>query len=156
MKNVLDRNDIVNILSKYDIVVPNNTYIIKHNVEDSWKATHIYKDYEECRKIVSEKYPDYIEAFEKVSKSKKLYTCNMFISSKRIFDEYYNWLFDILFELEKRTDLSKYDDYNKRLYGFMSERLFNVWLCKHSELKVYKTPVFNLGRRPRNQYIMIN
>ena len=80
----------------------------------------------------------------------------MFISSKKIYDEYYNWLFDILFELEKRTDTSNYDNYNKRLYGFMSERLFNVWLNHHKELKIYRTPVYNIDRRPYNQYLMIN
>ena len=41
-------------------------------------------------------------------------------------------------------------------YGFMSERLFNVWLCKHKDLKIYRAPIYNLGRRPRNQYFMIN
>ena len=80
----------------------------------------------------------------------------MFIARKEIFDSYYNWLFDILFELENRTNLDDYDEYNKRLYGFMSERLFNVWLIKHSELNVQKMPVYNIDRRPYNQYLMIN
>ena len=140
----------------YDIIVPNRTFIIKHNVGKSWEKTHIKKDYDECRKIIEEMYPDYLSAFDEFSKSRTLYLCNMFISRKNIFDEYYKWLFDILFELEKRTDLSNYDDYNKRLFGFMSERLFNVWLKKHSELKIYRTPVYNIDRRPYNQYLMIN
>jgi HPr kinase/phosphorylase len=59
----------------------------------------------------------------------------MFISNKKLFNEYYNWLFDILFELESRIDISEYDDYNKRIYGFLSERLFNVWL-EYKNLKV--------------------
>lgn len=156
LENVLDEQDIKEILKDKDIIVPNSTFIIKHNAEKSWEKTHIKKDYDECRKIITEKYPDYIDAFDKFSKSKFLYICNMFIARKEIFDDYYNWLFDILFELEKRTDLSNYDDYNKRLFGFMSERLFNVWLIKHSELKVQKMPVYNIDRRPYNQYFMIN
>lgn len=156
LTNVLDEQDIRNILKEKDIIVPNSTFIIKHNAEKSWEATHVKKDYDECRKIITEKYPDYLEAFNKFSKSRFLYICNMFIARKEIFDDYYNWLFDILFELEKRTDLSGYDDYNKRLFGFMSERLFNVWLIKHSELKVQKMPVYNIDRRPYNQYFMIN
>ena len=156
LENVLSEQDIREILKDKDIIVPNSTFIIKHNAEKSWEKTHIKKDYDECRKIIAEKYPDYVEAFEQFSKSRFLYICNMFIARKEIFDEYYKWLFDILFELEKRTDTSNYDDYNKRLFGFMSERLFNVWLLKHKELKIQKMPVYNTDRRPYNQYLMIN
>ena len=156
LENVLSEQDIREILKDKDIIVPNSTFIIKHNAEKSWEKTHIKKDYDECRKIIAEKYPDYVEEFEQFSKSRFLYICNMFIARKEIFDEYYKWLFDILFELEKRTDISNYDDYNKRLFGFMSERLFNVWLLKHKELKIQKMPVYNTDRRPYNQYLMIN
>lgn len=156
LENVLSEQDIREILKDKDIIVPNSTFIIKHNAEKSWEKTHIKKDYDECRKIIAEKYPDYVEAFEQFSKSRFLYICNMFIARKEIFDEYYKWLFDILFELEKRTDIRNYDDYNKRLFGFMSERLFNVWLLKHKELKIQKMPVYNTDRRPYNQYLMIN
>lgn len=156
LENVLSEKEIREILKEKDIIVPNSTFIIKHNAEKSWEKTHIKKDYDECRKIIAEKYPDYVEAFEQFSKSRFLYICNMFIARKEIFDEYYKWLFDILFELEKRTDISNYDDYNKRLFGFMSERLLNVWLLKHKELKIQKMPVYNTDRRPYNQYLMIN
>ncbi len=156
LENVLSEKEIREILKEKDIIVPNSTFIIKHNAEKSWEKTHIKKDYDECRKIIAEKYPDYVEAFEQFSKSRFLYICNMFIARKEIFDEYYKWLFNILFELEKRTDISNYDDYNKRLFGFMSERLFNVWLLKHKELKIQKMPVYNTDRRPYNQYLMIN
>ena len=34
----------------------------------------------------------------------------------------------ILFELEKRLDISDYDAYSKRVFGFVSERLIDCWL----------------------------
>ena len=63
----------------------------------------------------------------------------MFIAKKEIFDEYYKWLFDILFELEKRTDVSNYDDYSKRIIGFFAERMMTVWVLKNN-LKVKELP----------------
>jgi len=53
---------------------------------------------------------------------------NMVITSKTLYDEYCSWLFDILFEVEKRTNIENYDDYQKRVFGFLSERLFRTWL----------------------------
>ena len=76
----------------------------------------------------------------------------MFISSKKIFDDYYKWLFDILFELEKRVDISNYDDYNKRIFGFMSERLFNVWIIKNN-INIKEVPVYNTDKKMLPQQI---
>ena len=66
----------------------------------------------------------------------------MFITHKEIFDQYMAWLFGILDKAEEIIDLSIYDNlplnernYQYRVYGFLAERLFNVWLCKNSQLK---------------------
>ena len=156
LNNTLDENSIKRILKKFDIIVPNKTIIIKHNNIGSWKNVHHIKDYELCREIISDRHPDYLDSFDKFSKSKTLHLCNMFICSKKYFDDYCTWLFDILFELEKRVDISSYDEYNKRLFGFLSERLFNVWLDKNKNLKIKRKIVFNTDRFPHNQYFMIN
>ena len=66
----------------------------------------------------------------------------MMIVSKNYFDEYHNWLFKILFELEKEIDISRYNNYNVRMYGFLAERLLNVWV-HHKHLRVKEMPVYN-------------
>ena len=58
----------------------------------------------------------------------KAHRFNMMIMKREIFDDYCTWLFDILSELENRLDISAYSDYNKRIYGFISERLLDVFL----------------------------
>ena len=37
-------------------------------------------------------------------------------------------MFDILFELEKRLDITEYSEYDARVFGFVSERLLDVWI----------------------------
>ena len=112
-------------------------------MQEDYTKFHHFSDYSECRNIIKEKYPEYIAAFDTFSKSKELFQYNMFISTYSILDSYCHWLFDILFELERRVDISNYDDYNKRIFGFLSERLFNVWLI-HNHLKIKKLEVYNI------------
>jgi hypothetical protein len=57
-----------------------------------------------------------------------------------LFDKYMNWLFTILFELEKRSDINMADKYRKRVCAFMAERLQTVWIEKN-KLKVKELPV---------------
>lgn len=153
LKDVLTEEDIKEILKKYDIIIPEKTKSIKYTVKEAYAKLHEEKDLEQCRKIIQEKYPEYQEAFDKVMERKSLYACNMFIANKKIFDEYYKWCFDILFTLEKRIDISNYDAYNKRIYGFLSERLFNVWLEKNTQLKKKEVPVYNVDKKLFTQII---
>ena len=53
---------------------------------------------------------------------------NMFLMKKSDVDDYCQWLFDILGELEQRVDASELSAFQGRLYGRVSEILFNVWL----------------------------
>ena len=53
---------------------------------------------------------------------------NMFIMKKDIFDGYCQWLFDILFQVEREVDISGYSAYDKRVFGFVSERLLDIYL----------------------------
>lgn len=64
----------------------------------------------------------------------KISSCNMFISNFNLFDKYSTWLFDVLFEYEKRVQISPYIE-SARIFGFISEALFNVFCLKH-KLKV--------------------
>lgn len=68
----------------------------------------------------------------------KLIHYNMFLMRWPDFDEYCSWLFPILFEVEKRTDITHYNSVQKRIYGYMAERLFNVWLHGSGKNLVYK------------------
>ena len=53
---------------------------------------------------------------------------NMFVMRRDLYDDYMQWMFSILFELEKRVDITGWDTYESRIYGFVSELLLDVWL----------------------------
>lgn len=109
---VLDTNCFKTKLKKYDVILPKKTNI-GQSVYNDYKIHHYIKDLDNCGKVIKEKYPEYYESFENLKKIKKLSTCNMIVTSKEIYDDYTKWLFDILFEVEKRTDMTGYDNYNQ-------------------------------------------
>ncbi|WP_419729643.1 DUF4422 domain-containing protein [Lichenicola sp.] len=75
--------------------------------------------------------PDYLDAFDYVMQTNVLSHHNMFVARKAAIDEYCSWLFPILFALEKIIPYSFYDGYQIRVFGYLAERLFNVWLAKN-------------------------
>ena len=82
--------------------------------------------------IIKEKYPEYLENFNKLHKRTSAHMFNMFIMKKDIFNDYCKWLFDILSELEKRVDNSEYNQFHSRFYGRISELLLDVYLQKNN------------------------
>ena len=88
-------------------------------------------------------YQQIQETFDNVVKAKKAHMFNMFIMKKEMLNDYCEWLFDILYELEKRLDISEYTDFQKRLFGRVSEILLNVWIEK-KDYSYKEVPVVNL------------
>ena len=74
---------------------------------------------------------NYLPSFEKVMKRTWAHMFNMFVMKKQPLDEYCTWMFDVLAEVEAQTDISDYSVYEKRVYGFLSELLLDVWLDQH-------------------------
>ena len=142
---ILKYADYEKLLSEYDVIVPKKRNYYIETVRSQYEHAHNKSDLEETEKIIAKKYPEYSDAFNKVMNRKRLHILNMFAMKKVLFDQYCSWLFDILFELEKRIDTSTYNQYEARVYGFLSERLFNVWL-EESKLKLFENDVVFLEK----------
>ena len=104
---------------------------------------HHEEDLTATRAILSERCPDYVEAFDRTLARTKGHRFNMFIMRHDLLDRYCRWLFDILFELEVRLDISGYSDYDKRVFGFVAERLLDVWL-ETNHIQYLELPVLHL------------
>lgn len=151
LEDVITKKTIEDILDTYDIILPKKEYF-KLSICKQYKNIHKTSDLDKCGEIIKNIYKDYYDSFQKVINSKCMYCYNMFIMSKDKFDEYMKWLFDIFAQLEKQIDLSNYDNYNRRIYGFLSERLFNVWIDKQ-KFKIKEIPVYNIEDKKSKQFI---
>ena len=134
MDLILNKQDIEKILKNADIIVPKKRNYYIETIYSHYKNAHHIKDLDETRNIIEELYPEYLENFDRVMNGKTIHLYNMFVMKKELFDEYCEWLFNILFELEKRVDISDYDAYQSRIFEFIRERLFNVWILQKNML----------------------
>ncbi|TWT27717.1 DUF4422 domain-containing protein [Planomicrobium sp. CPCC 101110] len=141
--SILNEQEIKELMGNSEILLPSQRNYYIETIWSHYKNAHHIKDLQETQNIIEKLYPDYLNSFNEVMSGKKLHLYNMFVMKKSDFDSYCEWLFTILFELEKRTDLTTYDAYQKRIFGFMSERLFNVWIHKKG-LKISKLKILSL------------
>ena len=138
--SVLTLEEADKILDETDIIVPNLRKYYIENLYSHYANTLYVEPLDITGKIIEEKYPEYKAEFDKLKNRTSAHMFNMFIMKKDKLNEYCTWLFDILFELEKRVDNNKYDAFHARFYGRVSELLFDVWLntkgYSYKEVKV--------------------
>lgn len=141
------------IMSKKDMIVAKRkTY--KYSLFLDYCECHISDDIRTLQKIIHEKCPEYDQAFYSViCRNNKLSHYNMFITDYENFNKYCDWLFSILAECENRINIENYNPVQKRIFGYMAERLFNVWINKNN-LKVKRLNVYMFTDKiNRNSFI---
>lgn len=133
------KNKIKADLKKVDIILPKPRKI-KISISKDYILNHRESDLIKVKEIILSKYPDFEKSItDYLDNNNMFYQCNMMITSKKIWDDYHNWLFDILFELEKEIIIPE-DTFQKRIFGFLSERLFNLYILHH-KFKIKEYPL---------------
>ncbi|QBQ63411.1 DUF4422 domain-containing protein [Actinobacillus indolicus] len=142
-KKIASQSELLADLAIYDVIVAKKRNYYIESVYTHYKNAHFIKDLDITKQIIEQYFPEYMSAFHQVMERKTLHLFNMFVMSREHFVQYCEWLFSILFKLEKQIDISSYDNYQKRVFGFIAERLFNVWLVKN-QLKLKERKVVSL------------
>ena len=123
------------LLAKYDILLPPNDIVFPPG-----EPRHIMTPYEfhcyEHRKgdidaalaAIREVTPEFADYADRAL-CKSHHECfgNICVMRKDLFDAYSEWLFKVLFEVERRIEIPANRE-EARLFGFLSERLVMVWL----------------------------
>ena len=145
-ERIFTKKEYEHLLKNYDLittkrVVLNNSYYYGFSVNHNIEAL-------DCTgEVIRDLYPEYYEAFSTLVHKNETYFGNMFVTSKKLFDAYAEWLFAIFAEVEKRINLDTDEDaYHKRVLGFISEFLLLVWV-RVNNLKVYECKVGMLGEK---------
>jgi hypothetical protein len=130
-------------------ILKSNKQIIAKPITHQWSlrteySSHYHSDdYVTLRNVINDLYPEYNHSFYKVMElNNRASYCNMFVSSYSFFENYCEWLFSILFEADRRINISNYSEYQARVFGFLAEFLLNVFVYHHNTPIVYKPYFF--------------
>lgn len=130
LNNNLKEERILLSINNIDILVCNSS-VFKVSVENqflSCKYSHKTELLDEAVKIIAEKFPRMLDATREYLNDNKFVPCDIFVMKRDIFEEYCEFIFAILFELEKKIDLNKLTMLNIRSVGHVGERLLGIYI----------------------------
>lgn len=149
-KKILSASEARELMSKYDLVLakPRNYFI--ETIESHYRNGHYGSDLEILREEIADRSPQFLDAYDQVFSGRQLSLYNMMIMSREQFDDYCIWLFDLLDRVSKRIDNESRTAYQQRTFGYLGERLLNVWATdQRHQNRIANLSVINTDGEPK-------
>ncbi len=127
-ERIASSSEIKKCLEKAPVILPKKRNYFIETTYSQYAHAHNKEDLDITKSIIEKDYPEYIKSFDEVMNKTHGHRFNMLVMKKDILDNYCTWLFDVLKKVEKEINVDNYDTYNKRVFGFLSERLLDVWI----------------------------
>ena len=148
----LQPNAMRDLIQKYDVIsVKGRRY---PRIKQKGNTLNVYQEYgiadfqhradlDVVLDVLGEKYPEFKQVADEYMHSNVAYECNMFIMKREVYHAYCQWLFNILFEAEKRIDMTWYSVEEYRVMGYLAERLCGIYLTylkRQKEIRFFELP----------------
>lgn len=131
------------LLTEYPVILPvERNYFIETSYSQYVHAHHV-EDLQITREILKTRHREYLDEYDCFMGKTHGHRFNMFVMRQDLLDQYCTWLFDVLFNLEERLDMSGYSTNDARVFGFVAERLLDPWLATN-RIRYVNLPVVNL------------
>lgn len=161
-KYEINDEQISSVVQKYDIILPEDIDLTKvgiSSVRDQYKTGVFLEphDLDVMCDIIKDLYPEYLDTAKEYLNANRIIFCNMMIMKKPIFEHYSKWLFDILFEFEKRVDMSARSEEGYRTPGHLGERLLAIYCMFHKQrdnLKLGRLQMVTFASPERTELLM--
>ena len=104
-------------------------------VREQYAADHNINDWDIMLDAIKKLYPEYYKTANQIQNGYYYYPYNMLIARKNIFDDYCEWLFNILDYCESKIKVVV-DNYQRRYAGFLAERLMTIYFVHNKQYKM--------------------
>lgn len=116
------------LLRETDVILPKRRNYYIETAYSQYVHAHPAEGLDLALQLAAAEGESYARAIDTMKKRTWTHIYNMFLMKRDIFDGYCRWLFDILFQVERKLDISRYSAYDRRVFGFVAERLLDVYL----------------------------
>ncbi|WP_296012911.1 DUF4422 domain-containing protein [uncultured Treponema sp.] len=132
-KYELDKSKLEKILSKYDALMA-KPRVYPYSLEVDYSVCHVSDDIKTIGKLIHDNYSDYYSDFLSViTCNNKLSHYNMTVIGWNDFCKYCEWIFSVLNKAENIINIANYNATQSRIWGYLAERLFNVWIVHNNQ-----------------------
>lgn len=132
--SVLAEEELNNILKDYAIVLPKKRMYYIETLESHFNHMKLTTDddLKILRDAIIQVDEAYVDAFDSCISRKGGHMFNMFVMQKDYADQYCSWLFEVLNAAEENLDMStQIHPSRKRIIGYLSEFMIDVWIKKN-------------------------
>ncbi|MGN0340397.1 MAG: DUF4422 domain-containing protein [Lachnospira sp.] len=145
----LSELEIYMLLEKNDMVVASsvgpNTCSEKEDLRNSINKEAFDRCWDELNDYFGGRSKEEQKALVDVFLGQIMFPCNMMITSKKVYDEYCNWLIPIVLHLVENVEFdSSWDAYSNRVIGFFAERMLTVWIYMN-KYSIVEVPIQFIG-----------
>lgn len=130
------------LLAEVPVILPKKRDYFIETGESQFVHAHGRESLDILRAVLRDRHPNYLPTFDASMARTKGHRFNMLLMRRAQLEAYCGWLFDILFETERRMV-----DVPPRMMGFLAERLLDAWIETENvafrELPVYHTEKTN-------------
>lgn len=116
------------LLETSDVILPKRRNYYIETAYSQYAHAHPAEGLDLALRLAAAQGESYARAVEAMKRRSWTHIYNMFLMKREIFDGYCTWLFDILFQVESGVDISGYSQYDRRVFGFLGERLLDLYL----------------------------
>lgn len=126
--SILSAREAETLLEQTDVLLPKRRRYYIETAYDQYIHAHPREPLDLILGKAAAVGPRYAQVVEETKKRTWTHIYNMFIMKKDIFHDYCGWLFDLLFQVEQEIDISTYSQYDRRVFGFLAERMLDIYL----------------------------
>lgn len=139
-EGVLTASEAEQLLQKADVLIPKRRNYYIETVYNQYVHAHPAEPLDRMLELAKASGEKYAAVADRMKSRSWTHLYNMFIMKRDVFDGYCSWMFPILFEIERTVDISGYSQYDRRVFGFLAERMLDIYL-EANEIACREVPV---------------